>query len=143
MGRQNDGIRVKLSRLSPDRAFDTPPPGEKGFVDYVSDIAVDNPTLKNKFIEKMNTNYDTPYLSDYAKKLSRQAKLEETSSNIYEKMSSLPSFHDRNTPLGQYTLNNDNIDFIIKSYLKRRGGKKSRNRKSRNRKSVTKIKVRY
>lgn len=118
MDRQNDGIRVKISRLSLDKMFETTLLGKKGFVDYVSDIAVDSPTLKNNFIKKMNTNYDIPYLSDYAKELSKQVQFEETSGDIFEKMTSLPSFHNRNIPVVQKTLNIDLINDNIKSYLK-------------------------
>ena len=138
MDRQNDGLRVKLSRMSPDRMFEAPPVGELGFVNYVSDIAVDIPELKNKFIEKMNDYYDAAYLSDYAKELSRQARLDETSGNRFERLTSLSSFQNRNAPIVRRALQIDLIDDNIRSYLKTKGGKKRRNSKKRSKKRAKK-----
>lgn len=116
--RQNNGLRVKLSRMSKDKVFEKAH-GAKGFVDYVSDIAVNNPHLKTKFQEKMASNFDLPYLSDYAKQLARQVRLDETSGDIYEKITSLPSFHNRNSKLVEKIFKNDLVNDEIQSYLKR------------------------
>lgn len=72
MDRQNDGIKVKLSRLGLDTMYKSSSKDEILFVDYVSDIAINIIELENKFIEKMNNNNDIVYLSDYAKELYRQ-----------------------------------------------------------------------
>lgn len=70
MDRQNDGIKVKLSRLGINTMYKSS--SKNTFVDYVCNIAINIPELENKFIEKMNTNIDILYLSDYAKELYKQ-----------------------------------------------------------------------
>ena len=72
MDRQNDGIKVKLSRLGIDTMYKSSPKNKISFVDYVTNIAINITKLENKFIEKMNTNNDILYLSDYAKELYKQ-----------------------------------------------------------------------
>lgn len=137
--RQGDGLKVKLSRMSSDSAYEKSSPGKKGFVDYMSDIATDNVELNNKFVEKIVDNYELPYLSEYSKNLSRQSRLDETSGNIYDKMTTLESFRDKNKRPVRKVFDSDLTRYEIGSYLKRKGGK-NRTKKRRNKKHNKNIK---
>ena len=139
MDRQNDGLKVKLSRLGSDIPLQSS--GKITFVDYVSDTAVDIPEFKNRFIENMNNNYEQEYLSDYAKNLARRARLEETSGNVYKKITTLPSFQNRNLPVSQQAFNIDLINHNIDSYLKTKGGKLYNTKKMKLKKRKTKRKL--
>ena len=125
---QSNGLRADLSAMSGAKEFDIK---AAKFVDYMSDEAVNKRDLRAKFEEKIKSYYELPYLSDYAKQLSRQTKLDETSGNIYENMSSLPSFHNRNSEAAQKALQIDIVNDNIQSYLKKRGGVKKRKTKKR------------
>ena len=129
--RQGDGLKVKLSRMSSDSAYEKATPGKKGFVDYMSDIATDNVELNNKFVGKIADNYEFPYLSEYSKHLSRQARLDETSGNIYDNITTLDSFRDKNSRSAQRVFDSALTRYEIGSYLKRKGGK-NRTKKRRN-----------
>lgn len=61
MDRQNDGLKVKLSRLGKDE-FLKKPTGDKCFVDYIVDIAINNPLLLKK---KMKIEKDIEQNNSY------------------------------------------------------------------------------
>jgi hypothetical protein len=117
LNKQNDGLRVKLSRMSPDKEFEFQVKGKKVFVDFISDIAVDIPEIKEKFIQKMVEYYNKVYLSDYAKKISREKYLEKNSRDIFRKIVLLPSFQRKNSLSIQKAFNIDLINSEIYSYL--------------------------
>jgi hypothetical protein len=139
-----DGLRAKISRLGADQMFKKVDQNSGGFVDYLYTIAITTPELQNRFIEAMSRNYEQPYVSNYGKELSKKSMLDERSGNIYERVSSLPSFKNKNSNIVNKTLQIDLIDDQIQSYLKRKNGGKSKrimkkkSRKTRrNRKSRT------
>lgn len=105
-----NGLREKLSRLGPDRPYD------KYFIDYIM-IILDNHKIVNKFIDKMNTNYNLVYLSDYAKKLAKETNLNVNSDIIFYKLSSLLSFNRRNLLVAQKVFQEDLISENIQKFL--------------------------
>ena len=69
----------------------------------------------------MKENYDYLYLSNYAKQLSRQCRLEETSGDIFDKITNLSSFREKISPTLQKSIDIDVIKFEIGNYLKKNG----------------------
>ncbi len=120
------GLIEKLAPHSPDNAYAQIPEGSKGFVGYMTDIAINDPDLTNKFIKTMENYYNRSYLSNYAKTLSRQTKLNETSGNIFENISTLPSFKKRLSVPAKTVLNNEDTFNEINSYLKKNRGGRTR-----------------
>lgn len=119
--RQSNGLRADLSAMSNAEAFDAK---GAGFVEFMLDVTINKRTiytqnLRRQFEEKIKSYYGLSYLSDYAKQLSREIKLEERSGNIYENMSSLQSFHKRNNKIVQQALQSDLVNENILSYLKK------------------------
>lgn len=129
---QSNRLRSDLSAMSDAKEFDIK---AAKFVDYMCDIATQDPILRAKFQQKMITNFNMDYLSDYARQIARQIRLDETAGNIYENMSLLPSFHNRNSEAVQKALQISLVNDNIQSYLKRRAeGKKRKTRKGKGRK---------
>lgn len=110
MTKSINGLREKLSRLGPDRPYD------KYFIDYIMTL-LDNHKIVNKFIDKMNTNYNLVYLSDYAKKLAKEINLNVNSDIIFYKLSSLLSFNRRNLLVAQKVFQEDLISENIQKFL--------------------------
>ncbi len=129
-----DGYRSMISRLGNDPGFNNVISGT-GFVDYVCNTAINILEIKNRFIALMPKNYEYPYLSNYAKNLSRNISLDERSSNIFERVEHLPSFRSRNSRDVDSVLGIDLVNDNIHSYLKRKGGKRRKTRHNKKRKS--------
>ena len=116
-----------ISRLGNDPGFRNVISGT-GFVDYVCNTAINIPEIKNRFINLMPKNYEYPYISNYAKKLSRNIRLDERSSDIFGRVEHLPSFRRRNSSdvdnVFGIDLVNNNIHSYLKSYSKGKGVKR-------------------
>lgn len=128
----SDGLNDKLSRLSSDESL-----SPSNWINYMTNTAINNKELKTRFETLMASNQDKQYLSEYAKNM----RLGEREGNVFHRLSSLPSFQERNLPVTQKALQDPLINENIRSFMKqdedairenyKRGGKKRTNKKSK------------
>ncbi len=83
------------------------------FSNYAINVASQDPKLKKLFIKRIPNFYTEPFISDYAKELSKSQR----EGNTFGKLSTLSSFQNRNLPQTQNVFQNSLLNEHIRSFL--------------------------